>query len=159
MIYINPIQIFLQPRGTKIGLVGGQLRFDISHFILIQPFPFQVAVKRVLPEKLISQPSSFLQEAAIMVRMQHENVIRLFGVVLDTKAVMLVSELASCGSLLECLQNTSNAHREPAFSISTICDFALQIGRGMRYLSSQRLIHRDLAARNVLVCSPTKVAL
>uniref|UniRef100_A0A915EHW5 non-specific protein-tyrosine kinase n=1 Tax=Ditylenchus dipsaci TaxID=166011 RepID=A0A915EHW5_9BILA len=50
----------------------------------------QVAVKRVLPEKLVSNPNSFLQEAAIMCKMRHENVIRLYGVVLDTKAVMLV---------------------------------------------------------------------
>lgn len=107
-----------------------------------------------MPEKLISQPSSFLQEAAIMTRMQHENVIRLYGVVLDTKAVMLVSELASCGSLLECLQCPS--WREP-FSVATLCDFSLQIAKGMRYLSMQRLIHRDLAARNVLVSTPSKV--
>lgn len=50
----------------------------------------KVAVKRILPEKLISQHASFLQEAAIMTRMHHPNVIRLFGVVLETKAVMLV---------------------------------------------------------------------
>lgn len=110
-------------------------------------------MKRILPEKLISQPASFLQEAAIMTRMHHENVIRLFGVVLDTKAVMLVSELAPCGSLLECLQSPPG--REP-FSLSTLCDFALQIARGMAYLSEQRLIHRDLAARNVLVSTPIK---
>lgn len=53
----------------------------------------QVAVKRVLPEKLIANPTNFLQEAAIMTRMRHENVVRLYGVVLDTKALMLVCYL------------------------------------------------------------------
>ncbi|KAH7724377.1 Protein ARK-1 a [Aphelenchoides avenae] len=114
----------------------------------------QVAVKRVLPEKLVTNPMNFLSEAAIMTKMRHEHVIRLYGVVLDTKAVMLVSELAPCGSLLECLQKP--AWREP-FPVDVLCDFALQIALGMQYLASQRLIHRDLAARNVLVCSPTKV--
>jgi serine/threonine protein kinase len=53
----------------------------------------QVAVKRVLPEKLRSNPASFLQEAGVMVRMRHESVVRMYGVVLDTKSVMLVSFL------------------------------------------------------------------
>uniref|UniRef100_A0A915EFG9 Protein kinase domain-containing protein n=1 Tax=Ditylenchus dipsaci TaxID=166011 RepID=A0A915EFG9_9BILA len=73
-----------------------------------------------------------------------------------------VSELAPCGSLLECLQSDPNLSpkssnwREP-FSIPTLCDFCLQIAQGMQYLTSKRLIHRDLAARNVLVASPSKV--
>lgn len=44
----------------------------------------------MLPEKLTLNTSNFLQEAAIMTKMRHPNVIRLYGVVLDTKAVMLV---------------------------------------------------------------------
>lgn len=114
----------------------------------------QVAVKCILPEKLFANPLNFLQEAAIMHKMRHDCVVRLYGVVLDTKAVMLVSELASCGSLLECLQNP--ALRE-TFFIDTLCEFSVQIARGMEYLANERLIHRDLAARNVLVFSSDKV--
>lgn len=65
-----------------------------------------------------------------------------------------MSELASCGSLLECLQNPS---LRETFFIDTLCEFSVQIARGMEYLASERLIHRDLAARNVLVFSSDKV--
>uniref|UniRef100_A0A0N4Z3A7 non-specific protein-tyrosine kinase n=1 Tax=Parastrongyloides trichosuri TaxID=131310 RepID=A0A0N4Z3A7_PARTI len=114
----------------------------------------QVAAKCILPEKLIANPTSFLQEAAIMHKMTHENVVKLFGVVLDTKSIMLVSELAPCGSLLECLNKPA---LRDSFTVNVLCEYTQQIAKGMEYLSSQRLIHRDLACRNVLVFSFSKV--
>uniref|UniRef100_A0A8L8L3P3 non-specific protein-tyrosine kinase n=1 Tax=Heligmosomoides polygyrus TaxID=6339 RepID=A0A8L8L3P3_HELPZ len=96
----------------------------------------------------------FFKEAAIMTRMHHEHVVRLYGVVLDMKKVMMVSELATCGSLLECLHKPA---LRDSFPIHVLCDYAEQIAKGMAYLESKRLIHRDLAARNVLVFSPKKV--
>ncbi|CAJ0603569.1 unnamed protein product [Cylicocyclus nassatus] len=114
----------------------------------------QVAVKCVAPDKFITSSTAFLQEAAIMTRMHHENVVRLYGVVLDTKRVMMVSELATCGSLLECLHKPA---LRDSFPVNVLCDYAEQIAKGMAYLESQRLIHRDLAARNVLVFGPKKV--
>ncbi|PIO55988.1 hypothetical protein TELCIR_22621, partial [Teladorsagia circumcincta] len=113
----------------------------------------QVAVKCVAPDKLMTSSTAFLQEAAIMTRMHHEHVVRLYGVVLDMKKVMMVSELATCGSLLECLHKPA---LRDSFPIHVLCDYAEQIAKGMAYLESNRLIHRDLAARNVLVFSPKK---
>ncbi|ETN80570.1 variant SH3 domain protein, partial [Necator americanus] len=117
-------------------------------------FLVQVAVKCVAPDKLITSSTAFLQEAAIMTKMHHENVVRLYGVVLDMKKVMMVSELATCGSLLECLHKPA---LRDSFPVHVLCDYAEQIAKGMAYLESKRLIHRDLAARNVLVFGPKKV--
>ncbi len=50
----------------------------------------QVAVKVVTQDKLLANPSGFLQEAAIMHRVHHENIVHLYGVVLEPKSYMLV---------------------------------------------------------------------
>lgn len=65
-----------------------------------------------------------------------------------------VSELAPYGSLLECLRRPA---WELPFAVDRLCDFALQIARGMAFLAAERLVHRDLAARNVLTFALTRV--
>ncbi|XP_017959805.1 activated Cdc42 kinase-like isoform X4 [Drosophila navojoa] len=115
----------------------------------------QVAIKCLCRERMQSNPMEFLKEAAIMHSIEHENIVRLYGVVLDTDSLMLVTELAHLRSLLECLKDSGL--RVSFLTIPTLCEFALQICNGMRYLEQKRLIHRDLAARNILVFSKDKV--
>lgn len=114
----------------------------------------QVAIKCLSREKMGNNPIEFLKEAAIMHGIDHEHIVRLYGVVLDTNALMLVTELAPLRSLLECLKEPSLRSN---FPVLTLCDFAIQICDGMQYLEIKRLIHRDLAARNILVFSKNKV--
>ncbi|XP_016984888.1 activated Cdc42 kinase-like isoform X2 [Drosophila rhopaloa] len=115
----------------------------------------QVAIKCLCRERMQSNPMEFLKEAAIMHSIEHENIVRLYGVVLATDSLMLVTELAHLRSLLECLKDSGL--RVSFLTIPTLCEFALQICNGMRYLEQKRLIHRDLAARNILVFSKDKV--
>ncbi|GAB0094581.1 tyrosine-protein kinase PR2 [Sergentomyia squamirostris] len=115
----------------------------------------QVAIKCLCRERMQSNPMEFLKEAAIMHSIEHENIVRLYGVVLDTDSLMLVTELAHLRSLLECLKDSGL--RVSFLTIPTLCEFAQQICNGMMYLENKRLIHRDLAARNILVFSKNKV--
>ncbi|XP_067631079.1 activated Cdc42 kinase-like [Eurosta solidaginis] len=115
----------------------------------------QVAIKCLCRERMQSNPMEFLKEAAIMHSIEHENIVRLYGVVLATDSLMLVTELAHLRSLLECLKDPGL--RVSFLTIPTLCEFAMQICNGMRYLENKRLIHRDLAARNILVFSKDKV--
>ncbi|XP_063223749.1 activated Cdc42 kinase-like isoform X2 [Bacillus rossius redtenbacheri] len=114
----------------------------------------QVAIKCLSRERMQNNPIEFLKEAAIMHAIDHEHIVRLYGVVLDTNALMLVTELAPLRSLLECLKEVS---LRSSFPVLSLCDFAIQICDGMQYLEMKRLIHRDLAARNILVFSKNKV--
>ncbi|XP_037899268.1 activated Cdc42 kinase-like [Glossina fuscipes] len=115
----------------------------------------QVAIKCLCRERMQSNPMEFLKEAAIMHSIEHENIVRLYGVVLATDSLMLVTELAHLRSLFECLKDAGL--RVSFLTVPTLCEFALQICNGMRYLENKRLIHRDLAARNILVFSKNKV--
>lgn len=114
----------------------------------------QVAIKCLSKDQMQNNPMEFLKEAVIMHTIDHEHIVRLYGVVLDTVSLMLVTELAPLRSLLECLKE---AALRPSFPVMALCDFAMQICDGMQYLESKRLIHRDLAARNILVFAKNKV--
>ncbi|CAD7077648.1 unnamed protein product [Hermetia illucens] len=115
----------------------------------------QVAIKCLSRERMQSNPMEFLKEAGIMHSIDHENIVRLYGVVLGTDSLMLVTELAHLRSLLECLKDSGL--RVNFLTVPTLCEFAMQICNGMMYLENKRLIHRDLAARNILVFSKNKV--
>ncbi|XP_064610478.1 ack-related non-receptor tyrosine kinase-like isoform X1 [Liolophura sinensis] len=115
----------------------------------------QVAIKCLSKERMVSAMADFLKEAGIMQSIDHDHMVRMFGVVLDKEnTLMLVTELAPMRSLLECLKEPS---LRLDFPIPRLCDFAQQICDGMSYLESKRFIHRDLAARNVLVFSKNQV--
>ncbi|CAH1716278.1 unnamed protein product [Chironomus riparius] len=115
----------------------------------------QVAIKCLCRERMQSNPMEFLKEAAIMHSIDHENIVRLYGVVLSTDSLMLVTELAPLRSLLECLKD--NDLRVKFLTVPVLCDFALQICNGMMYLENNRFVHRDLACRNILVFNKNKV--
>ncbi|XP_022125260.1 activated Cdc42 kinase-like isoform X2 [Pieris rapae] len=114
----------------------------------------QVAIKCLGNERMTSNSTEFLKEAAVMHSIEHPSIVRLYGVVLHMDSLMLVTELAPLRSLLECLREVTFRSN---FPVPNLCEFAEQICDGMTYLENKRLIHRDLAARNILVFSKDRV--
>jgi serine/threonine protein kinase len=55
-------------------------------------FQVQVAVKMVKQERMQSDQQTFLKETAVMQSLDHDNIARLYGVVLD-RQYMLVCQI------------------------------------------------------------------
>lgn len=94
---------------------------------------------KVLKKDTLNQPGAFedfVKEVQSMHALDHENLIRLYGIVL-TQPMMMIVELAPLGSLIDYLRKQLN--RMP---VNVIWDYAIQIAKGMAYLESKRFIHR-----------------
>ena len=55
---------------------------------------FQVAIKSLCKERLQNSMFEFMKEYEIMQSIEHPNIVKLFGVVLETSRIMLITELA-----------------------------------------------------------------
>lgn len=116
---------------------------------LVNDRTIHVAVKTFNEET--SNQSEFFREAKIMMTLHNPNIVKILGVLNDSK-LMIVQEFMLLGSLLNYLKS----HKE-SITHDVIIKWACQIACGMNYLESQKIVHRDLAARNILMQSVNQV--
>ena len=93
------------------------------------------------------QQASFRQEAQMLVKLRHPNIVRLhdFGIS-DEESPYLVSEYASGGSLRDYLA-LQDAQPLPLRNARHIL---AQVGQALMYIHSQGIIHCDLKPENIL---------
>ncbi|VDO27680.1 Uncharacterized protein BM_BM10530 [Brugia malayi] len=107
----------------------------------------QVAIKvrkgRRLDRETVEQ---ICREARIMRRLEHPNVVRLYGIAISKEPIMLLMELLKDGSLDVFLvtKGSKLSTREKLY-------FCLDIASGLEFLHNNGVIHRDISARNCLV--------
>nr|XP_028593677.1 receptor-interacting serine/threonine-protein kinase 1 [Podarcis muralis] len=88
--------------------------------------------------------TSLLEEGKIMLRLNHDRVVKLLGIILEDGNYSLVMEYVRKGNLMSVLKATS-------IPLSVKGCFILEIIEGMLYLTEQGLVHKDLKPENILV--------
>ena len=103
---------------------------------------------------MTSAGEQILKEARLGLRLDHRNLVQLFGVLeIPQTGLVLVLELAGGGSLRSILSDTAT-HAEIDWSVRV--RWLLGIAQGLQRLHGLRpraVIHRDLKAANVLLSS------
>lgn len=104
-----------------------------------------VAIK-MIKEGSMSE-DDFIDEAKIMMKLRHENLVQLYGVCTKQRPIYIVTEYLANGCLLTYLKEGLKQHPTTV----QLLEMCKDVSEGMAYLESHQYIHRDLAARNCLV--------
>ncbi|KAJ3374008.1 Leucine-rich repeat serine/threonine-protein kinase 2, partial [Entophlyctis sp. JEL0112] len=106
----------------------------------------KVAVKRV--ENVLHNPKvrvDIASEVATWSRLNHPNVVRLFGACMDTDRPFIVMKYFHLGSLASHLELHSSIPR------SQRVKWILEVCLGLSHIHQERIIHGDLKSDNVLL--------
>jgi len=108
-----------------------------------------IAVKIPLPPFSLTSEGSkaSINEAKVLARLHHPNIVRLYGICKFTDHYNLVLEYMPKGSLYQVLHSTETLNWTVRWEIAT------EISRGMRKLHESKpcIVHRDFKSPNVLL--------
>ena len=105
----------------------------------------EVAVK-IFKTGIIIGVKEFVEEAALMKKFRHPNLIQLYAICTKQEPIYIVTELMKHGSLLDYLRGDGQSLKLPQ-----LINMGALVASGMAYLEEKNYVHQDLAARNILV--------
>ncbi|XP_019066142.1 high affinity nerve growth factor receptor isoform X1 [Fukomys damarensis] len=137
----------------------GKVFLAECHGLLPEQDKTLVAVK-ALKEVSESARQDFQREAELLTMLQHQHVVRFFGVCTEGRPLLMVFEYMRHGDLNRFLRSHGPDAKLLAggedvapgpLGLGQLLAVASQVAAGMVYLASLHFVHRDLATRNCLV--------
>jgi eukaryotic-like serine/threonine-protein kinase len=95
--------------------------------------------------------SGFMTEAALVGKLDHPHVIKIYDVVSQPNLHYVVMEYAAGGTLEKFCESGHLMDREAA------CDVIFTCAKALEYVHEQGLVHRDIKPGNILLSSGTEV--
>ncbi|KAK9788455.1 hypothetical protein WJX73_009181 [Symbiochloris irregularis] len=113
----------------------------------------EVAIKWIKSARVEQHLGAFWREAHLLSRINHPNVLRMYGVVVesdqDPSIVGIMTEYARGGSLSANLRSCG-----AYLPLVARAQLALQIASGMAFLHESNVVHFDLKPDNILLDAP-----
>ncbi|BHF74685.1 hypothetical protein SprV_0501777200 [Sparganum proliferum] len=106
--------------------------------------------KKVAVKKVPQASNNFVtgvMEVAVMLGLDHPNLVRLCGWCFEGKTLYIITELVQGETLRSYVQKA----KKKDFSSLGVVKIILGIAEGLQYLEARKLVHRDLAARTILL--------
>ncbi|XP_046277799.1 high affinity nerve growth factor receptor [Marmota monax] len=137
----------------------GKVFLAECHGLLPEQDKMLVAVK-ALKEVSESARQDFQREAELLTMLQHQHIVRFFGVCTEGRPLLMVFEYMRHGDLNRFLRSHGPDAKLLAggedvapgpLGLGQLLAIASQVAAGMVYLASLHFVHRDLATRNCLV--------
>jgi [calcium/calmodulin-dependent protein kinase] kinase len=122
-----------------------------------QLYAIKIMNKDLLMKKSVGMASTFMddvrREIAIMKKLRHDNVLRLYEVMDDAKVnkLYLVLEYCKNGDLMQMTKGDARTNSCTPLSDVQIWDVFRQILKGLKYLHTQGIVHGDIKPQNLLV--------
>ncbi|KAL0241366.1 hypothetical protein GEMRC1_006601 [Eukaryota sp. GEM-RC1] len=134
------------PNYTLVRLVGSGAHGSV-YYGYHNKTKQECAVKVTNNRKRVSS-AEFRQEVALLKRLSHPNIRRLYDVIEDSKnQLFIVLEFCDWELLRESDIGTSHT----SFGLSSLRDIFLQICTALSYIHSQGVVHKDVKPSNILV--------